>query len=158
MAEATDVQMADLVVCSACCCSLTSCYTKTPECFGCKREGMVLCCQMEQACCKCMSPGANDDQKCCVLFEGGSYCVIPTTCVQDQWQIFCLDTRCSIPCTDKVPCMFGCLPFCVLFADWKYNPACCAKAGDILPDLKKIDEVADVSAEELRGPGQQEMS
>uniref|UniRef100_A0A7S1RLV3 Uncharacterized protein n=1 Tax=Alexandrium catenella TaxID=2925 RepID=A0A7S1RLV3_ALECA len=156
--QAAEVEMSDLRVCSACCCGTVSVFTTMPDCCGCKAEGTICCCQVEQACLKCLNPRDSEDQKCCVCFEGGSYCVMPNTCIQDHFQVFCLDTRCAIPCTEKVPCMCTLLPFCVVFADWKFGISCCKTAGEILPMLQETEQQQKaVTSAELQKPCQQEL-
>merc|ERR1719436_986360 len=105
MAELTDVQPEDLYACCGCCCGIQSIYTKFPQCCGCKAEGVVCgCYQVEAAFCKATCWAENNtENKLCVCFEGGSYCVKPSTCCHFQNQLFCLDGRMSIPCTEKVP-------------------------------------------------------
>merc|ERR1712008_178134 len=137
MAEATDVKVEDLMVCEACCCSLTSCFCKFPDCIGCKTEGICCCLQVEMAGLKCMDRSETQDAKCCTCFEGGAYFVIPSTCCQEQQQCCCLDIRVALPCTDKVPCMCTCCPFCVVAANYKFHLACCKKVGDI---MEKVNE------------------
>mmetsp|Transcript_79584 Transcript_79584/g.184733 ORF Transcript_79584/g.184733 Transcript_79584/m.184733 type:complete len:150 (+) Transcript_79584:86-535(+) len=135
MAEVTDVNVADLIVCGACCCSISSLFCKFPDCLGCKVEGICCCCQVEQGCCKCINPGAANEQKCVVCLEGGTYCVAPTTCCQEQAQVCFLDVRGAFPCTEKVPCLCTCLPFCVIWADGKCTMQCCKKGSDLIPSL-----------------------
>uniref|UniRef100_A0A7S1EYT9 Uncharacterized protein n=1 Tax=Noctiluca scintillans TaxID=2966 RepID=A0A7S1EYT9_NOCSC len=154
MEECTDVRLADLLVCGGCCCVVTSIFCKTPDCFGCKNESLVCCWQCESACCK---PAGKDnlDHKACICYEGGNYCVRPTTCCQCQSQECCIDYRCAFPCTDKVPCIFTILPFCVCGADWGLKIVCCKKGGDIITRLDSSKTV--VEGIVMGAPHQQDM-
>mmetsp|Transcript_66550 Transcript_66550/g.214473 ORF Transcript_66550/g.214473 Transcript_66550/m.214473 type:complete len:153 (+) Transcript_66550:83-541(+) len=151
MAELTDVKFEDLTVVSACCCTINSLFCKTPDCIGGKAEGICICIQQESSFCKLMDPNmdGNEDKKCMVCFEGGSYCVKPTTCIQQQTQCFCLDSRASFPCSDKVPCVFTICPFVVLMANWKFKPGVCQKGASLMKDQDEVENV--------NGPGQEEM-
>mmetsp|Transcript_150783 Transcript_150783/g.420301 ORF Transcript_150783/g.420301 Transcript_150783/m.420301 type:complete len:153 (-) Transcript_150783:86-544(-) len=152
MGEETDVKAQDLLVCGGCCCSFSSLYLKFPDCIGCKTEGICCCFQIEQAACKplCTDAGAgNEEGKLCVCFEGGTYCVMPSTCIQEQQQFFCIDSRCAFPCHDKVPCVCTLCPFLVLFADWGFKPSCCQTLGVIIPRLKDVN-IADVKPGDLK--------
>mmetsp|Transcript_62591 Transcript_62591/g.141202 ORF Transcript_62591/g.141202 Transcript_62591/m.141202 type:complete len:148 (+) Transcript_62591:71-514(+) len=146
MGEPTEVHVADVVVCAACCCCIESLYYKMPQCCGAKVQGLVLCTQADATCCKCLNPNNNPDKKCCVLFEGGGYCVRPSTCCMGQSQCFCSDTRFALPPNDKVPCVCTLCPCLVLFADCGFKPGCMKRLGELVPRL-----------EELKGPGQMEM-
>merc|ERR1712224_64294 len=67
---------------------------------------------------------------CLVCCDGGKYCVMPSTCVQLQQQVFCLDARASFPCSEKVPCMCTALPGMLLFVNYGFNFGCCVLVGD----------------------------
>merc|ERR1712039_283327 len=134
-------------VLSACCCSICSLYCQFPECIGGKSEATCVCCQCEESCCKPVKE-ENDDNICCVLCDGGSYIVVPSTCIQVTEQCCCIDSRCALPCTDKVPCILTCLPGCVVGLDWKPKFACCPLIDDIKPECQEIDTTQVV-------PGQQ---
>jgi hypothetical protein len=128
--ELGGVNTGDLKPVQACCCSINSCYCVWPDCFGCTSEGIFLCIEEETKCCKCVDAGSNEDKKCCILQEAGVYCVQPTTCCQSTSQCFCTDSRCAFPCTEKVPCMFTLLPFCVVYPGF----GCCKTIAELMPE------------------------
>mmetsp|Transcript_1281 Transcript_1281/g.2169 ORF Transcript_1281/g.2169 Transcript_1281/m.2169 type:complete len:152 (+) Transcript_1281:91-546(+) len=144
--DATDIDVDDLLVLSGMCCTLTSCFTKMPDCIGCKEEAIFLCLQSEGAGFKFMDANANADKKCLLLFEGSASCVQPSTCCLIQSQVCCLDTRGALPCNEKVPNICTLCPFCVLFANGKCDVKCCKTVKEI-----RETKVVDV------GPMQQEM-
>ena len=37
------------------------------------------------------------------------------TLCKGEDQCFCIVEACAFPCTDDVPCMFTCLPFCIVY-------------------------------------------
>eukprot|EP00930_Biecheleria_cincta_P035216 TRINITY_DN24234_c0_g1_i1.p1 TRINITY_DN24234_c0_g1~~TRINITY_DN24234_c0_g1_i1.p1 ORF type:complete len:293 (-),score=42.97 TRINITY_DN24234_c0_g1_i1:252-1130(-) len=145
--DLTDVPVENIKVCSAMCCSICGFFLKMPECLGGKCQGVCLCCQIEESCCKVIK-AENEDKICCVCCDGGSYLVIPKTCVEMQEQFFCIDSRCAFPCTDNVPCICTCLPGCVVCASKEVKIACCPLVGDISPKTK---------VHAMTSPGQMEM-
>ena len=62
--DLTDVDVGELKIVTACCCAISSLFTKFPDCCGCKSEGKFLCLQEEMICCKPIS-AANADNVCC---------------------------------------------------------------------------------------------
>mmetsp|Transcript_14428 Transcript_14428/g.23664 ORF Transcript_14428/g.23664 Transcript_14428/m.23664 type:complete len:162 (-) Transcript_14428:276-761(-) len=136
-ADCTDVDVKELIPCSAMCCGITSCFCDFPECIGCKGEFVMCCFQSESAWCKKLSTKnpANMEGKICVCFEGECSIVNITRCCSVQEQVFCLDNRCSIPTNADIPCICTCLPFCTCCADWKLAVHCCKKIGDMDLDL-----------------------
>lgn len=127
--ELGGTNVGDLVPISAMCCTITSFYCKMPECWGCSSEGTICCIEEEMKCLKCVDSASNEDQKCCILQEAGCYCVKPQTCVQMTQQTFCLDSRCALPCTDKVPCMFN-----VYGLNCYPAFGCCKSIADLIPE------------------------
>jgi hypothetical protein len=65
------------------------------------------------------------------LNNGGLYCVQVTTLCQSQSTICCIDSRCALPCTEKVPCICTCLPGLVCCVSQKVKIKCCAKVKDL---------------------------
>ena len=59
--DLTDVDVGELSVVTACCCAISSLFTKWPDCCGCKSEGKCVCFQQEMICCRPIST-ANADQ------------------------------------------------------------------------------------------------
>ena len=119
----------DLLVFQAMCCSITSCYTKYPECCGCIQNSVCCCCVCEGICCKT----AVEQGEWCVIQQQTIKCIRPTTCCGGMAQIFCFDSRCAFPCDKDVPCM---VTYCFLTCcyNWNCNCACCKKLKDIKGD------------------------
>lgn len=80
---------------------------------------------------KCMDPKTNEDKKCMVLQDSAIVCKKPDTCCAYAQQFCCYEERAAFPCTKDVPCMFTCLPGCVVMASSKPKFACCAQVKDI---------------------------
>lgn len=146
-ADLTDVPVEKIRVVSAMCCSICGLFLKMPECLGGKCQGMCLCFQCEESCCKVIR-AKNEDNICCVCFDGGTYCIMPKTCVEMQQQFFCIDSRCAFPCTKTVPCICTCLPGLVVCASKEIKIACCPLVGDILPQTK-VEYIASPSQMEM---------
>lgn len=144
----------DLTVCSAFCCSITGWSCKWPDCWGLGVDGVFICCKSTMVCCKLMDERTNDEGKMCICSEGGCFIVSPTTCCQQQNQCCCLDTRCAMPCTEKVPMICTCLPCCVLYP----KVGCCMKVKDIkeVPEAlceqsaKRAKDLSDVPVGKVR--------
>lgn len=139
--DLTDVPLEYVRVCEACCCSICGLFFKTPECIGGKMDGMCLCLQCEEACCKVIKAD-TEDGICFVCCNGGYYVVMPSTCIQMTNQFFCIDSRCAFPCTPKVPCICTCLPGCVVAADKQMKFACCPLIKDIVPDSGQVTDIS----------------
>ena len=138
-----DVDVGDLKVIAACCCTMSSLYLEYPGCCGCVQKGEVLCLEGDCKGCKFVDATQNDG-RCCILQNGGCYCKSPETCCQQTAQTFCCDSRCALPCTDDVPCVFTLLPFCVVYPSF----ACCK-------DLKHIEGAVPAGMQGANGqPGE----
>jgi len=129
--DLTEVEVGELNVCCGLCCSLCSFFCRFPDCCGCKIDGICCCLQCEESMCKVINKD-NDARICCIVMDGGSYCVKPTVCCQSQQHCFCIDTRTACPRTEKVPCIFTLLPFCVTCVDWECKVNCCKPANTYL--------------------------
>ena len=66
--DLTDVDVGELKIVSACCCAISSLFTKFPDCCGCKSEGKFLCLQEEMICCKPISMANADNVRSCLYF------------------------------------------------------------------------------------------
>merc|ERR1711924_41734 len=74
--------------------------------------------------------------ECCIVFKGSFDIVVPNNCCSVKHQCFCLETLCNFPLVSEVPCMFTCCPFCVIFADWKFEPGFMETVSDLVPRIK----------------------
>jgi len=130
-ADLSDTPIDEVMVCQACCCSICGFFCQWPQCLGGKMEGKCVCLNVEESCCKVIQE-ENEAGICCICVDGGSYVVMPSTCCQFTETCFCIDSRCALPCTDKVPCICTFLPGCTLCAAWEQNVKCLPKIGDLL--------------------------
>jgi len=130
-ADLSDTPIEEVMVCQACCCSICGFFCQFPQCLGAKMEGSCVCLNCEESCCKVIKE-ENEAGICCICVDGGSYVVMPRTCIEFTETFFCLDSRCAIPCTDKVPCICTFLPGCTLCASKEMNIKCFPKVGDLL--------------------------
>lgn len=113
MAEAPNPE--DLQPCMACCCVISSCYFKAPQCCGYYAKGNLTCFEIEGLCCK---TGAREGS-ICVINKNECECIQPTTCIKCESQMCCIDERCAFPCDAEVPCMLAVCGFtCV--QDYKF--------------------------------------
>ena len=80
-----DVDVGDLKVIAACCCTMSSLYLEYPGCCGCVQKGEVLCLEGDCKGCKFIDSTQNDG-RCCILNNGGCYCKSPETCCQQTAQ------------------------------------------------------------------------
>uniref|UniRef100_A0A7S1FE15 Uncharacterized protein n=1 Tax=Noctiluca scintillans TaxID=2966 RepID=A0A7S1FE15_NOCSC len=137
---------------------VTGIFLETPDCCSSKDEWVLCCCQLDTACCK---PVIGDawDHKQYLCHDSSSYCVTPTTCCQWQSQKCCIDFRCALPCSDKVPCILTALPFCICCADWEGKVACCKKGADVIPRITSTEGLTSraVKAELIGAPIPAEM-
>lgn len=143
--DLSDVPVGELRVCEAMCCMISSFLFKYPACCGMKSEGLCLCFQVEQAMCKPVTD-SSEAGVCCICFEGGQYCAVPSTCCGFSHQCCCMDQRCACPPTDKVPCVCTLLPGCTVCAGtptagFGAKVACCPKLGDIVPSVADVGKV-----------------
>jgi hypothetical protein len=113
-----DVKIEDLRVVCGGCCQIISCYCLWPDCFGCVTKQECLCCEIDLKACKFLD-SETQDGRCCALQQGGCFLKYPETLCQSTAQCFCCDQRSALPCTDDVPCIFTCVPFCTVCYDWK---------------------------------------
>lgn len=133
--DLSDVNVENLILCEACLCCMSSCYCDFPHCCGFKGEQLCCCLQCEAAGCKPVT-AENDDGICCIISEGGAWCVKPTTCCYVSEQFFCMDIRAAFPTVkEKVPCACTLLPFCAVYPRF----GCCAKIGTLTNDGKVAD-------------------
>lgn len=147
------IPVKDIRVASGLCCCINGCSCKWPDCWGCGVDGVLCCIQSNAVCCKIMDERKNEDQKMFICQEGGFFCKKPNTCCQMRSQFCCCDSRGALPCTEEVPCIFTCLPGCSVYPKF----GCCAKVGDLVPDLKDAvygaemeKEMTDVPVGEVR--------
>ena len=49
MAKATEVNVADIIVCGGCWCKVTEIFPETPDCCGSKHEWVLCCYQLDTA-------------------------------------------------------------------------------------------------------------
>jgi len=137
--DLSDVPVGKVRVCEACCCSICGFMFQYPECIGVKQEGTCLCLQCEESCCKIIKE-ESEDKICCICCDGGSFVVMPSTCMQFTETCFCIDSRCAFPCTEKVPCICTLLPGMVLFASKEFKFGCFPLVEDIVPRFKVAPE------------------
>merc|ERR1712039_248697 len=130
--EQSDVDLNELIPCYGTMCGITSLYCKFPDCIGCVgRE--ICCCYLEESVgCKMVDYKQDAEKKCCILQEGGAFCVKPKTCCMAEGQVFCIDQRSAFPMHPKVPTVCTILPFCAVYPSVK----CGAKIGTLFPDDK----------------------
>lgn len=138
--DLSDIPVGEVRVCDACCCSICGIMCKYPECIGGKMEGVACCLQCENSCCKIIKE-ENQANIFCICCDGGQYVVMPSTCIAVTETCFCIDSRCAFPCTDKVPCIFTCLPGCVVCASKELKFACCPLVKDIVPESADVGVV-----------------
>jgi len=155
--DLSEVPVGQVRVCQACCCNIAGLNFAWPQCFGMKMEGICCCLQCERSCCKIIQE-VNDDQICCICCDGGGYVVMPTTCIQSTQTICCLDVRCALPCTEKVPCILTCLPGCTVCANKEMKVACCPKVEDIIEGYKNVEVSQVAPAPKEAAPSQVEMN
>jgi hypothetical protein len=96
------VKVDDLMPFTACGCCITSCYLDFPDLIGCQRRSECLCCKGEMLGCKL----GKTPEQWCLLQTGTAILGPPKVLCKEQAQIFCIDTRVSIPpVEDEVPCL-----------------------------------------------------
>merc|ERR1711871_368779 len=99
-----------IMFCHGCFCTITGLMCE--DCIGCMSDSEFLCLR-RQLCCKSGVEGlmcTPNDGDCCQI---GLYCCAyscknPTTCCKEEGQCCCVANLCAFPCTDDVPCPFGC--------------------------------------------------
>jgi len=123
------VDPSDLLVCSACCCAISSLYTKWPNCCGCYVLSDYCCVSQEGVCCK---PVAAEPGDCCMCQQVTCKIIWPKTCCEGVQQTFCLDSRCAFPCNKDVPCLLN-VCFLTCCYNWACMCKCCAKVKDFSP-------------------------
>ena len=122
--KAGEVESDDLIVFSAWCCEINSCYCKMPECCGCYNSSVCCCLKADNMACK----PSNVKGECCIICSGGQLCIMPTTCVKGTNQCCCCDTRCAFPCDHDVPCVIA-FCFCVCCVNFSPKCGCFQKLG-----------------------------
>ena len=124
-----------LIPFSACCCSIHSCFFDAPPCFGCQDQTTCLCLRSNTRCCKVASKEELETAKrYCICQEGGTFIVIPRTCLKGQDQCFCLENRCAFPCDRDVPCLFT-VCFITCFYNYKWQFEVLKSMGEIDPNI-----------------------
>jgi hypothetical protein len=102
--ENSAVHIKDLVPLMGGCCCITSAFTVYPDIIGCYGQNSCLCIDVEYKFCKI----SKEEKFFCTFQETSCKGIIPTTCLQADLQIFCIDFRCALPWDDDVPCMINC--------------------------------------------------
>jgi hypothetical protein len=129
----------DAIPCSACLCSISSCYFSFPACLSCYDKATCLCCETEAACCRLLCCEQNRKKETlCIIFEKTNlFCMWPTTCSKVTSQLCCLDTRCAFPCDKDVPCLCMPLPFCTCCVNFQCNISCCKSVAQLTQTAQK---------------------
>ena len=77
--EQTEIDMGDLKLISACCCTVSGFYCpEFKKCFGGHAKGAMFCMGFETLCCKMQTASEENDQQCCILQE--ARCVAKKSC------------------------------------------------------------------------------
>jgi hypothetical protein len=124
--------ISELIPFSACCCSVSSCFCKFPDCIGVETSGTLVCFNVDAVCCRCVS---DDPQVCCVIQRCDWLLVNIRTCLECRSQVCCCDSRCALPCDDNVPCLFG-MFFLICCQGFHCAPHCMKK----LPELRDLSK------------------
>lgn len=115
------------MLCRALCCEITSLYWKFPQCLSIYTNLTAACFHMEFIGLRptCLEDPAAFEDMSCVCFRGSVVMVPPNVLLKGIVQSWCFDTRLAVPCTEDVPSMLTCLPYCSVCVDMKPVFLCC---------------------------------
>jgi len=113
--ENTEPDLAKTYICQGLCCATDSCNFDFGNNCQCYRKAECCICQTDYVRLKptCNSKTYGKDDVCCLYFKGNLACGWYPTCYKNIAQLWCLDSRCGIPCSNESPFICTICPFLV---------------------------------------------
>ena len=121
-----DTDVNDMTPCFSCCCVIMSCYLLFPDCCGCATNVDMCCLGAELYACKT----SRNPASYCQCIKAEVDCNPPLACVMVRGQTCCLDIRCSIPCSEQIPCLLTMCFWTCCYRD-SMTCACCEKIAKL---------------------------
>lgn len=135
-ADVDSVDIGQLRPIGGCCCAISSLYCNGKNTCGCDSEGTLLCFTGHMMACK----PSQDEDIWCVCLKSEVNFAKPTTCVSCSEQLFCVDTRCALPCNEKVPCILNLYGLTCMY-NKQCKVKCCNTLAQIDPEYSHEKEL-----------------
>ena len=128
-------------------CLIASLFTKFPDMLGCQIKGELLCFKQNLLCFKVGDE--KDENEKCVVNQAKCTIIRPTVLLKGIAQVFCLDTRCSLPLDKDMPCLFNVFGFTCCYkaeSPEQTQQGCCGGCSFPLTCCQTVQEMEHVAA------------
>jgi len=113
--ENTDPDLSKTYVAQGSCCATSSYNCDCDNNYQCYSKGECCICQNDSVSCKptCNRKNYGKDDVWCLYYKGNYACGFYPTCCKSISQLWCIDSRCGIPCSNESPFICTICPFLV---------------------------------------------